>query len=143
MLQRYIRAKVILGLLSFFFSSVALLSLGFPHRLALGVLAGMLEFIPIAGWMMAATTITGFGVITHSHWIWMLALLGIWRVVMDYAISPRVMGHELEIHPLLAIFTVMAGGAVGGIAGIYLSIPLVATLRVLWRRLPGLSNATP
>jgi predicted PurR-regulated permease PerM len=90
-----------------------LLSLGFPHWLALGVLAGMLEFIPIAGWMMAAITMTGFGLITHSHWIWMLALLGIWRVVMDYAISPRVMGHQLEIHPLLAIFTVMAGGAVG------------------------------
>ena len=65
---------------------------------------------------------------------------GIWRVVMDYAISPRVMGHQLEIHPLLAIFTVMAGGAVGGIAGIYLSIPLVATLRVVWRRLPALRN---
>jgi predicted PurR-regulated permease PerM len=102
----------------------------------------MLEFIPIAGWMMAATTITSFGVITHSHWIWMLGLLGIWRVVMDYAISPRVMGHQLEIHPLLAIFTVMAGGAVGGIAGIYLSIPLVAALRVVWRRLPPLTNAT-
>src|SRR6202051_3537263 len=142
MLQRYIRAKLILGLLSLFFSYVALLTLGFPHWLGLGVLAGMLEFIPIAGWTMAATTITSFGVITHSHWIWMLGLLGIWRVVMDYAISPRVMGHQLEIHPLLAIFTVMAGGAVGGIAGIFFSLPLVATLRVVWRRLPALTNAT-
>jgi predicted PurR-regulated permease PerM len=140
MLQRYIRAKVILGMLSFLFSSVALLALGFPHWIALGVVAGMLEFIPIAGWMMAATTITGFGVLTHSHWIWMLALLAVWRVCMDYGISPRVMGHELEIHPLLAIFTVMVGGAVGGIVGIYLSIPLVATLRVVWRRLPALRN---
>lgn len=55
-------------------------------------------------------------------------------MLMDYAISPRVMGHELEIHPLLAIFTVMVGGAVGGIVGIYLSVPLVATLRVVWHR---------
>jgi predicted PurR-regulated permease PerM len=141
MLQRYIRAKVILGMLSFLFSSVALLALGFPHWIALGVVAGMLEFIPIAGWIMAATTITTLGVVTHSHWIWMLTLLGIWRVVMDYAISPRVMGHQLEIHPLLAIFTVMVGGAVGGIVGIYLSIPLVATLRVVWRQLPALTNA--
>ena len=44
------------------------------------------------------------------------------------------MGRELEIHPLLAIFTMMVGGAVGGIIGIYLSVPLVATLRVVWRR---------
>jgi predicted PurR-regulated permease PerM len=44
------------------------------------------------------------------------------------------MGHELEIHPLLAIFTLMVGGAVGGIVGIYLSVPLVAALRVIYRR---------
>ena len=64
----------------------------------------------------------------------MLALLIVWRILMDYAIAPRVMGHELEIHPLLAIFTLMVGGAVGGIVGIYLSIPLVAALRVIYRK---------
>jgi predicted PurR-regulated permease PerM len=48
------------------------------------------------------------------------------------------MGHELEIHPLLAIFTLMVGGAVGGIVGIYLSIPLVASLRVIYRRFASL-----
>jgi predicted PurR-regulated permease PerM len=141
MLQRYIRAKVILGMLSFLFSSAAMLLLGFPHPLALGVIAGVLEFIPIAGWMMAAATIVSAGALAHSHWIWMLALLGVWRICMDYVISPRVMGHELEIHPLLAIFTVMVGGAVGGFVGVYLSIPLVAALRVVWRRLPALRNA--
>jgi predicted PurR-regulated permease PerM len=72
----------------------------------------------------------------------MMALLGVWRICMDYGISPRVMGHELEIHPLLAIFTVMVGGAVGGIAGIYLAVPLVATLRVVWRRLPALKTSS-
>jgi predicted PurR-regulated permease PerM len=64
----------------------------------------------------------------------MAALLGLWRVIMDYWIAPHVMGHELEIHPLLAIFTVMVGGAVGGIVGIYLSVPIVAALRVIWNR---------
>ena len=57
-----------------------------------------------------------------------VALLGIRRVAWTTRFRPS-MGHQLEIHPLLAIFTVMAGGAVGEIAGIYLSIPLVATLR--------------
>jgi hypothetical protein len=64
----------------------------------------------------------------------MLALLAVWLILMDYAIAPGVMGHELEIHPLLAIFTLMVGGAVGGIVGIYLSVPLVAALRVIYRR---------
>jgi predicted PurR-regulated permease PerM len=134
MLQRYIRAKVILVGLSFLYCSIAMLALGFPKAIALGIVAGILEFIPVAGWMTAAAAIVSAGVFTHSHWIWMLVLLGIWRISMDYGISPRVMGHELEIHPLLAIFTLMVGGAVGGIVGIYLSVPLVAGLRVIYRR---------
>ncbi|HEV2730888.1 MAG TPA: AI-2E family transporter [Terriglobales bacterium] len=134
MLQRYIRAKVILGGLSLLYCSIAMLLLGFPNAIALGILAGILEFIPVAGWMSAAAIIVTVGVLTHSHWIWMLALLAVWRISMDYGIAPRVMGHELEIHPLLAIFTLMVGGAVGGIVGIYLSVPLVAALRVIYRR---------
>jgi predicted PurR-regulated permease PerM len=134
MLQHYIRAKVILGGLSLTYCSVAMLVLGFPNAIVLGVLAGILEFIPVAGWMTAAAIIVTAGVLTHSHWIWMLALLAVWRILMDYGIAPRVMGHELEIHPLLAIFTLMVGGAVGGIVGIYLSVPLVAALRVIYRR---------
>jgi predicted PurR-regulated permease PerM len=135
MLQRYIRAKVILGGLSLFFCSTAMLVLGFPKAITLGVLAGMLEFIPVAGWMLASTIIVTAGLLTHSHWLWMLGLLAVWRVLMDYLIAPRVIGRELEIHPLLAIFTFMVGGAVGGIIGIYLSVPLVAALRVIYRRL--------
>jgi predicted PurR-regulated permease PerM len=134
-LRHYIRAKVILGLLSMFYSSVAMLLLGFPNAIVLGLMAGILEFIPVAGWMLAAGTILTVGFVTHAHWISMLLLLVLWRLLMDYGIAPKVMGHELELHPLLAIFTMMIGGAVGGIVGIYLSIPLVAAARVIWRRL--------
>ena len=134
MLQHYIRAKVILGGLSLSYCSVAMLVLGFPNAVTLGVLAGILEFIPVAGWMIAAATIVSAGALAHAHWIWMIALLSVWRVLMDYWIAPRVMGRELEIHPLLAIFTFMVGGAIGGVIGVYLSVPLVATLRVIYRR---------
>ena len=44
----------------------------------------------------------------------MVVFLGIWRVLIDYWIAPQVFGRELEIHPLLAIFTLMVGAAVGG-----------------------------
>ncbi len=133
MLHHYIRAKVTLAGPSLVFFSLATLLLRFPHFLALGLLAGVLEFIPVAGWMISAVTIISIGAMTHAHWIWMAALVGLWRMLMDYGISPRVMGHELEIHPLLAIFAVMVGGAIGGVVGIYLSVPFVAMLRVLWR----------
>src|SRR5258708_16196688 len=146
MLQRYIRAKVILGGLSFFYCLIAMLLLGFPNAIVLGVLAGILEFIPVVGWMTAAVIIVAAGALSHSHWIWMLTLLVVWRILMDYGIAPRGMGAELEIHPLLAIFTLMVGGAVGGIVGVFLSVALVATLRVLWRSSvinPVPSSASP
>jgi predicted PurR-regulated permease PerM len=134
MLRNYIRAKVILGICSFVFYTAAMLLLGFPHPVALGVLGGVLEFIPVVGWMVSAVTILTLGSLAHAHWIWMALLLGLWRMAMDYFISPRVVGENLEIHPLLVILAVMVGGSVGGIVGIYLSIPLLAVAKVIWRR---------
>jgi predicted PurR-regulated permease PerM len=134
-LRHYIRAKMTLVGLSFTYVSLSLFVLRYPHALALGILAGVLEFIPIAGWITAATTIIIFGIVTHSHWISMAALLGTWRILIDYWIAPRVLGHELEIHPLLAIFTLMVGAAVGGFAGVYLALPIAAIIRVIWRSL--------
>jgi predicted PurR-regulated permease PerM len=62
-------------------------------------------------------------------------------MLIDYWIAPRVLGHELELHPLLAIFTLMVGGAIGGLPGVYLSLPLAAAVRVIWRRM-GTSHST-
>jgi predicted PurR-regulated permease PerM len=135
MLKRYIRAKVTLGGCSFTFYSAAMLSLQFPHAIVLGFLGGVLEFIPVAGWMTSAAAIIGAGILTQAHWTWMAVLLGVWRIVMDYFISPRVVGQNLEIHPLMVIFGMMVGGEIGGIVGIYLSIPLMVVIRVIWRRL--------
>ena len=134
-LRHYIRAKMTLVGLSFTYLSLSLFVLRYPHALALGILAGVLEFIPIAGWITAATTIIILGIVTHSHWIWMGALLAIWRILIDYWIAPRVLGRELEMHPILAIFTLMVGAAVGGFAGVYLALPITAIIRVVWRRL--------
>jgi predicted PurR-regulated permease PerM len=133
-LRKYIRAKVILGACSMVFYSAAMLSLGFPNAISLGLLGGVLEFVPVAGWMSAAAIIASVGILTHRHWIWMAVLLGVWRMAMDYFISPRVVGRNLEIHPLMVLFAVMVGGEIGGIVGIYLSIPLMVVIRVIWRR---------
>jgi len=57
-----------------------------------------------------------------------------WRLIQDYVTSPRIMGRSMELHPLTAIFGVMAGGEVAGILGIYLSIPVMASLRIVFRR---------
>lgn len=93
MLQHYVRAKVTLVGLSFIFYSVGMLVLGFPHAIALALLGGILEFIPVAGWMITATSIITVGVLAHSHWIWMTALIGVWHA--DRLLDCAAMWHRL------------------------------------------------
>ncbi len=132
MLAKYIRAQLALAGLSFVFYSVSMLVLGFPFAIALGILGGVLEFLPAVGWIASAVAILTVGFLTHSHWIWMAGLLVVWRLVQDYVNSPRIMGDSLELQPLTVVFALMVGGQVGGIAGVYLSVPAVAVLRIVW-----------
>jgi len=65
----------------------------------------------------------------------MLALLIVWRILMDYGIAPRVMGHELEIHPPARnLHSSWWAARWAESWGIYLSVPLVAALRVIYGR---------
>ena len=133
MLGQYIRAQLALAGLSFVFYSVSMLVLRFPYAIALGLLGGVLEFLPAVGWIASAVAILTIGFLTHSHWIWMAGLLVVWRVVQDYVNSPRIMGKNLELQPLTVVFALMVGGELGGIAGVYLSVPAVAVLRIVWQ----------
>jgi predicted PurR-regulated permease PerM len=132
MLARYIRAQFALCGLSFLFYSASMLILRFPYAIALGVLGGVLECLPAVGWIASAVAILVIGFLTHSHWIWMAGLLLLWRLVQDYVNSPRIMGNNLDLQPLTVVFALMVGGQVGGIAGVFLSVPAVAVLRIVW-----------
>ena len=65
----------------------------------------------------------------------MIVLLGNWRLLQDYVNAPRIMGKSLEMEPLVQIFAVLAGGEIGGIVGALISVPVVAILRIVWRRM--------
>jgi len=142
MLARYIRAQLTLAGLSFLFYSISMLVLGFPYAFALGALGGALEFLPAVGWIASAVMILTIGYLTHSHWIWMAGLVVVWRIVQNYVNSPRIMGKTLELHPLTVIVALMVGAQVGGIAGVYISVPTVAVLRIVWLEYFSTLNST-
>lgn len=132
MLGKYIRAQLASAGLSFLFYSISMLVLGFPYAFALGAVGGTLEFLPAVGWIASAVMILTIGYFTHSHWIWMAGLVVVWRIVQNYVNSPRIMGKTLEPHPLTVIVALMVGAQAGGIAGVYISVPTVAVLRIVW-----------
>ena len=135
MLAQFIRAQLTLAALSFV-AYLAFLELGgVPYALVLGTAGGMMEFIPVVGPLVAAVLIFSVAMLmSYPHWLLLLIFLGAWRMIQDYVISPRVMGQSMELHPLAAIFGVLAGGEIAGVLGIYLSIPIMASLRIVWRR---------
>jgi predicted PurR-regulated permease PerM len=83
---------------------------------------------------VAAVLILGVALLTgSSHWLIVLVFLIAWRMIQDYIVSPRIMGKSVELHPLGAIFGVLAGVEIAGVLGVYLSIPVMASLRIVWR----------
>jgi predicted PurR-regulated permease PerM len=135
MLAHFIRAQLTLAALTLVMYSVFLGVMRAPYALVLGTLGGVLEFIPVVGPLVGAVVIVSVSLLLgYQHWLVLIIFLGIWRLTQDYISSPRIMGRSMELHPLAAIFGVMAGGEVAGILGIYLSIPVMASLRIVFRR---------
>ena len=135
MLAHFIRAQLTLAALTMVVYTVFFEVMRVPNPVALGVIGGSLEFIPVVGPLVAALVIMTVAlVLSYSHWLILLIFLGTWRLIQDYVSSPRIMGESMELHPLAAIFGVMAGGEVAGILGVYLSIPVMAALRIVFRR---------
>ncbi len=133
MLSHFVRAQLYLAAISGAVYILVLSVLRVPYALALGTLGGLMEFIPFVGPLVAAVLIlaVSFG-LNYSHLALVLIFLGLWRVLQDYVISPRVLGGRVEVHPLAAIFGVLAGGEIAGVAGIYFAVPVMAAARILW-----------
>lgn len=135
MLAHFIRAQLILAAFTLVIYTAFMSIVHVPYALVLGTAGGVLEFIPVVGPLVAAfVIITASLLLSYSHWIILLIFLGAWRLIQDYVVSPRIMGKSMELHPLGAIFGVLAGGEIAGVLGIYLSIPVMASLRIVWRR---------
>ena len=135
MLAHFIRAQLTLAALSLVVYSAFLGVMGVQYALALGTIGGVLEFIPVVGPLFAGLTIITVALLTsYPHWLVIVIFLVVWRGIQDYVSSPHIMGESMELHPLGAIFGVMAGAEIAGILGIYLSIPVMASLRIVFRR---------
>jgi predicted PurR-regulated permease PerM len=135
MLAQFIRAQLTLAGLSLLAYTSVLGILRVPYAMVLGTAGGVMEFVPVVGPLVAGIAMVVVAVLTgYSYWPVLLLFLLVWRLVQDYVIAPRVMGDSVQLHPLAALFGVLAGGEIAGVLGVYLSIPVMASLRIVWRR---------
>lgn len=143
LLAHYMQSLTILSLATFVAYSACFFILGVPYTILLCVLAAVLEYIPMIGPLTAAVVITIVaGVSGVSIWP-ILIFMGIYRLFQDYVLLPHVMGAGIRMHPLLVLFGFFAGMEMAGIPGAFLSVPVLALVRIIYRHARKASAASP
>jgi predicted PurR-regulated permease PerM len=135
LLAHYMRALVLLSLSAFTAFSIAFSIMGVHYSILLAAIGGILEFIPMLGPLTAGILIVIVAAVAGSNVLPIIIFLVAFRLFQDYVLSPHVMGQGVEVHPLLVLFGVFAGAELAGIPGTFLSVPVLALVRIVYRRM--------
>eukprot|EP00020_Sapocribrum_chincoteaguense_P007939 CAMPEP_0170750880 /NCGR_PEP_ID=MMETSP0437-20130122/11162_1 /TAXON_ID=0 /ORGANISM="Sexangularia sp." /LENGTH=326 /DNA_ID=CAMNT_0011089895 /DNA_START=73 /DNA_END=1053 /DNA_ORIENTATION=+ len=134
LLGAYMRSLVTLSVASTIFFAVTLTALSVPFSLLFAVVSGLGEFLPVLGPFAAAVSTIVIALLASFESIPVLfALFASWRLFIDYYLYPRIMGSRSSLPPILVIFAVFAGEEVGGMAGAFFAVPIMATIIIAIR----------
>jgi len=138
----FFRGQLVLALVVAVIITMLSVAIGMPYALAMGVLAGLLEFLPSIGhgiWLFTASVLLFFQGSTWlpiPNWAAMLLVIGLHAVFQQVDLNyliPRIIGGRVRLHPLVVILGIVAGAAVAGVLGIVLAAPTIASARILGR----------
>ena len=141
-LAGYIRGTLLLIPIMSVLTYIVLAILGIRYALVIAIASGILEIIPLIGPWSAAGIAVSVAVLqptTPFGWSHMLlaVVVGtsyfVLRMFEDNFIIPQVVGHAVHLHPVLVLFAILAGGAIGGPFGLLVGIPVIAVARILLR----------
>ncbi len=147
----YLRGQVILGLVMGTIVAVTLGLMGVNNALELGLLAGLLEFLPVIGPVVSAGVAVLVALFQSANpwalspWLFALIVLAVMIVlqqVENAVLVPRIVGDALDLHPLAVMIGVLMGASLGGLLGAILAAPVLASLKLygiyVWRKMLGL-----
>jgi predicted PurR-regulated permease PerM len=151
--QAFLRGQLLLGVVIGSIVSIALTIIGMRFALGLGLIAGLLEFVPIFGPVISGMIAGLVALFQVSNWlgltplgyaILVLIIFTVIQQVENNILVPRIIGHSLNLHPLIVLLAALAGGILGGVLGVLLAAPFVATLRIwlgyIYRKIVGLGT---
>lgn len=107
---------------------------------AIGLLTGLLSFLPIIGASIGAFTMLAVALVQYQLQLWepyalILGLFVLGQTLEGYVLTPMLVGNRVGLHPLWVIFALLAGGALSGILGMLAAIPVAVVVSVLLPRL--------
>jgi predicted PurR-regulated permease PerM len=131
-LAKYVRALLFLSLATLVCYGITFSLFRLPYAILLAVIASLLEFIPFVGPLSAIVIIVSVSFLSgFTSLFWLLTFIFCYRMFQDYVLNPMLMSEGVEISPLLVILGIIAGEHLGGVAGIFISVPLIAALKIV------------
>lgn len=133
-IQRYLVGLVIEAVLVATLNSVGLLVLGIDYAILIGILGALLNLIPYIGGLIAVAIPMMIALVTKdSPWfaLYVMAIYYSIQLFDNNFIVPKIVASKVRINALVSIVVVLAGGALWGVSGMFLSIPLIAIIKVI------------
>jgi predicted PurR-regulated permease PerM len=139
LLGRYVRGQVFLIFVMWTVTFIGLSVLQVPFAFLLGLTTGLLEVIPIVGPITAGAIACLVALGHPAPWglpqIWYVAIVAVMYTILrhaeDYFVIPFVIGRIVRLHPAVVIFSLLTGGALFGLLGVLVAVPVAATLRLV------------
>lgn len=135
-LSAFLRGQILVMISLGVIYSVGLSLIGLRFAIAIGVIAGLVSFVPYLGFVFGIL-LAGLTVALEPDPLWRLAgvvaTFSVAQMIEGSFLTPKLVGNRIGLHPVLVIFAVAAGGQLFGFFGILLALPMAAVLSVLIR----------
>jgi predicted PurR-regulated permease PerM len=128
----YLRGQLTLALIVGVLAGVGTALLGLPYAIVLGVLAGLFELVPMFGPILSAVPAVLVALfMPFPTVVWVVLLFLVIQQIENNVLAPRISGHAVGLHPLGAMFALLAGFQLAGLLGGLFAVPLAGVLWVL------------
>ena len=138
LLAQYLRGQLLVMMVLAVYYSAALAIAGFEVALPVGILTGLLVFIPYLGYGLGLALALIAAILQFSGWYGLISvaiIYGFGQVLEGFFLTPRLVGERIGLNPLAVIFALLAFGQLFGFAGVLLALPASAVLMVAFRHL--------
>ncbi len=135
-LSAFLRGQVLVMAALAIIYSAGLGLVGLKYAIAIGVVSGLVSFVPYLGFVFGIT-LAGLTVALEPNPLWQIfgvvATFTVAQLIEGSFLTPKLVGDRIGLHPVVVIFAVVAGGQLFGFFGILLALPAAAVLSVLIR----------
>ncbi|NRR29194.1 AI-2E family transporter [Oxalobacteraceae bacterium] len=138
LLAQYLRGQLLVMLVLAVYYSTGLMIAGFDVALPVGIITGLLVFIPYLGFGLGLILALIAAVLQFTDWsgvLWVAGIYGLGQVLEGFFLTPRLVGERIGLNPLAVIFALLAFGQLFGFVGVLLALPASAILMVAFKHL--------